>query len=78
MASSRFHVGNVSYEEHLRRSVEANFRAAARAAAQQKPPRDLGELLRLDRDEIIYLPGPKAKTNAIGIPLIRAALGEKE
>lgn len=74
MADPRMFYSLGSYEDYLRRSREFN----RRAAAQREPPRDLGELLRLDRDEIIYLPGPKAKTNAIGIPLIRAALGETE
>jgi len=72
MASPRFHVGNVSYEEHLRRSVEANFRAAARAAAQREKTKAY------DPPPVIYLPKPKAKTNAVGVPLIRAALGEKK
>ena len=73
MAGPRMFYG-YGYEEHLRRAREFN----RRAAAQRETPRDLGELLRLDRDEIIYLPGPKATTNAIGIPLIRAALKEEE
>lgn len=74
MAGPRMFYSLGSYEDYLRRSCEFN----RRAAEQREPPRDLGELLRLDRDEIIYLPGPKAKTNAVGVPLIRAALGEKE
>ena len=74
MAGPRMFYSLGSYEDYLRRSCEFN----RRAAAQREAPRDLGELLRLDRDEIIYLPGPKATTNAIGIPLIRATLKEEE
>ena len=73
MAGPRMFYG-YGYEEHLRRAREFN----RRAAAQREQPQDLGELLWLDRDGIIYLPGPKAKTNAIGIPLIRAAFEGKE
>ena len=72
MGSAHFDVRPGSYEAHLRRQQEFN----SRAAEQREPPRDLGELLRLDRDEIIYLPGPTSKTNAIGVPMIRATLGE--
>lgn len=71
MAGPRMFYG-YGYEEHLRRAREFN----RRAASQKETPRDLGELLRLDRNEIIYLPGPKAKTNAVGIPLIRAVFGD--
>ena len=74
MAGPRMFYNLGSYEDYLRRSCEFN----RRAAAQRETPQDLWELLRLDRDEIIYLPGPKATTNAIGIPLIRAALKEEE
>lgn len=67
MGSAHFDVRPGSYEAHLRRHQEFN----RRATEQRETPRDLGELLRLDRNEIIYLPGPKAKTNAIGVPLIK-------
>ena len=74
MAGPRMFYSLGSYEDYLRRSCELN----RRAAEQRETPQDLGELLWLDRDGIIYLPGPKAKTNAIGIPLIRAAFEGKE
>ena len=72
MASPNFDVRPGSYEAHLRRSVEANFRAVARAVAQRE------KTMASNTPPVIYLPGPKAKTNAIGVPLIRAALGGEE
>lgn len=68
MASPRFDVYGGSYESHLRRQQEFN----RRAAAQREKPRNIGEVLRCDRYEIIYLPGPKPRKNAVGIPLISA------
>ena len=71
MAGPRFEIRHGSYEAHLLRQQEFN----RRAAVQREPPRDVGELLRTPQP-VIYLPGPKAKTNAIGIPMIRAEGGE--